>query len=494
MPVEGIVAFLRGWQPLRGFGEPSEEGLARSLSAVIQDRAAEFSAAAALFVGLDPTYVRGFFSGLRGAPESVSIAWSAVLALAAWAIAQDDEQVRPAEPGDRDSTWAWTRREIMHLLETAMTNSLPGLDRAHRAAVWGVIEPATRDPDPLPVDEARYGHPNMDPLTYSINTTRGQALHATFAYAVWTAPLGEGETSSRLPPEAVDVLDQHLDLERDGSLAIHSVYGWWLSQALAADEAWAVERLTEIFPEETEYFQAAWSAYLPRAGAGNREFELMRPVFRRAITRIGSDPEMRIIGWKGQDEALVERLVWLYAVGRLALGDELLAQLLSTAPASARTEALEQAGRLLQTDQEVPTEVVTRLRALWDSRWTHHDLTAEERATFQWWFASKHVDPAWSLPILAEVIGQGSELRFLFLIMKRLAEVAPAFPAQAVELLKTIAASEAGSWQLVTHRDETRAVLEAAVLSGDNRAKADALDLADRLGRRGLHELKDLLR
>ena len=47
------------------------------------------------------------------------------------------------------------------------------------------MEPITDDPEPTPDYEQKYGGSNMDPATMSINTARGEAMHAVVLYGLW---------------------------------------------------------------------------------------------------------------------------------------------------------------------------------------------------------------------------------------------------------------------------------------------------------------------
>jgi hypothetical protein len=485
-----VVQYLREWRPDRGFGAPSEEGLGRVLATVVQDRPSEYSSAAEQFRGVDPTYVRAVFSGLRASVNQGSITWQPVLRLGSWVVAQPRDQLSPERYDEKDNDWSQARKELMRLLEDAMGKSSSALPPAASTQVWDLIEPITSDPDPTQETEAQYGHPNMDPLTYSINTVRGQALHATAAYVLWSQ---QGDRRLASTEGALRTLDAHLRPEEDPSPSMHSVYGWWLSALLRSNRSWVAERLGLIFPADSVLFDAALTSYLPRSGASHDEIDLLRPVYRRALSDLATTGEdMRIIGWKSKSEALVDRVVWLYLAGSIEADDELITRIWSEAPSPARADALEEAGRILHSEETLPPKAIQRLVDLWTSRSSHGPLAAEEAAAFHWWFSSRQVDPTWSFPILHQVLPLTSDRRFLFLAFRRLAEVAPEFPADALAALREIAQSNS-TFELVTHRDETRTILESAVRSGDAQIRRDALDLADRLGRLGLTELKNLL-
>jgi hypothetical protein len=53
---------------------------------------------------------------------------------------------------------------------------------------------------------------------------------------------------SRISPEAKAVLEAHLDVERDPSLAIRSVYGEYFPWLYVYDPAWALGLVDRLFP------------------------------------------------------------------------------------------------------------------------------------------------------------------------------------------------------------------------------------------------------
>ena len=91
----------------------------------------------------------------------------------------------------------------------------------------------------------------MDPATLSLNTTRGQAFHGVVRYALWLQRHSEDpdKFSFSDAPEVKAVLDAHLDVNRDPSLAIRSVYGQWFPWLVLLDRDWAVGNAAQNLPE-----------------------------------------------------------------------------------------------------------------------------------------------------------------------------------------------------------------------------------------------------
>jgi hypothetical protein len=186
---EDVLNHLRRWRPEDDSGwhfGPSIEGLGRVFGEVVAERANDYAPAALDLIELDPTYVRGFFSGLIAAlRDGTSFPWDDPLALSSFVVSLPFEPDVETPDRDRDPGWRWCRREIASLLRAGLTDKESRIPFDRRERVWKIIERLTTDPNPSPQHEARYGGDNMDPFTLSINTNRGTALHAVVEYALW---------------------------------------------------------------------------------------------------------------------------------------------------------------------------------------------------------------------------------------------------------------------------------------------------------------------
>lgn len=156
---------------------------------------------------------------------------------------------------DRDAGWRWTRGQVASLIQEGVADRDNRIPFESRDAVWNVLEPLTRDPHPSPHDEAT---DSMDPLTRSINTNRGKAMHAVIAYALWCrreldaqdADASQGFDSM---PEVRTVLEARLDPDIEPSLAVRAVYGKWLPWIILIDEQWASANIARLFPPDPQH-------------------------------------------------------------------------------------------------------------------------------------------------------------------------------------------------------------------------------------------------
>lgn len=253
MSVAEIMEFLATWTPGTDIFAATAEGAARDLGAAVIAKLDEFVAAAGDLKRLDPTYVRAFFGALTSAlKQKLVFNWKPVLDLAAWVNLA-------AKRDSRKEGRAHDRRPQLGLVERFRHRPdhrgiRPGprrpVDDRYARDGLGALRPLTDDPSPSAADETpdpqNSGSPVVrrfsdrsesarepDLTSISINTTRGRAMHAVFQYARWVrlrsdaARVDPNEPSIDLGamPEVREVLEEHLDLGREPTRTIRSVYG-----------------------------------------------------------------------------------------------------------------------------------------------------------------------------------------------------------------------------------------------------------------------------
>ncbi len=507
MPVEEVVSYIRIWEPSGDFMTPSPEGLSRALSQAVATEPQRFSEAAAQFQGLHPTYVRGVIQGWRQAARaSRPFSWAGPLQLCAWAVAQDSTVRLGGEDADLDPSWQWTRQEVAELLSTGFDQGEVAIPYGLRELVWGILEPLTSDPDPTPEHEARYGGSNMDPPTLSINTTRGEALHATIRYALWvsretaSANLATLESNDvQLPMEARQVLESHLDPSIDQSAAIRSVYGRWLPWLVLLDRSWVEQRLLDIFPEDPDFSylrDAAWETYLRFCQPFDSVFSVIRDEYRKAVDRISAS--LPTGDDEGADIQLGRHLATLLLRGTLALDEQLVTDFFDRASSKVRRDTVAYVGQLIRDTPDLPTDVVERGQQLWDERLESVKAGSEserrELTAFGWWFLASNLPADWSVQqlIVTLKLTKGT-VDLDSLVLERLASLASVYPEDAVEAVRLIAGGDSEGWLLSASMDHLTSILAAAISSAQPEVVEAAIDLIHLLGARGFHQLRTLL-
>ena len=504
MPVEQVVSYLREWKPPGGHYDPSPEGLARTLTAAVTADPTRFATAAYLFRDLDPTYVCGFFYGLREpvASQKQALPWEQVLKLCEWVVEQPREIPGRKADYDTDTGWGWTRKAIADLLEMGMNVGVAEIPYANREIVWRIIEPLTDDPDPTVEAEAKYGG---DPMNYSINTARGHAMHAVMQFGVWVRrnleQAGQTWRGFEEIPQARKVLDAHLKPE-EHSLAIRSVYGRRFSWLLWLDESWVRSNVERILPQSEathNYFNAVWDAYVVCNWPTKEGFRILEQSYGMAIDQL---PLQKPEGQKfsNPDQWLAAHMMLVYGRADIGLEHDVLRDFYQKAPDAVRAEAMAFVGRSLK--EQLPaglSEVVPRFVKLWDWRFAtarqseNVETYREELAAFGGWFACGKFEDGWVMEQLLEVLRLVKKAGPDHLVMDRLVETAAPMPEQTVECLRLKIEGNQDYWKFYSWRDESRKILGTAIQSNNPVAREKAIELVHRLGAMGHFEYRGLL-
>lgn len=514
MSIDELVEFLSTPVRVGGLSMDSVQGVGRQLKELVASHPDRFSCVTWRFQELDPTYVRSLIEGFAEAvKQKPSFPWRPVIELCQWVMEQPREILgRQVDPFEADQDWGPARLAIARLLSAGLDPGDGELPFELRRSVWSLLELLAHDPEPTPKYEAAYGGSNMDPSTLSINTTRGEAMHAVVRYALWVRrnirgePDGERRVARGFAemPEVRDVLDVHLHPDRDPSLAVRAVYGQWFPQLVLLDEEWAASAVPRIFStadSQRELRDAAWETYLAFQRAYDDVFPLLREDYDRAVERLGlARPSTSRLA--DPDEQLAGHLMTLYWRGKLDLGDPegLLTRFFDKADDALRGRALAFMGRALRaTEEEVASEIIVRLQEL--CRWRLETArTAESAAShieevsaFGWWFVSGKFDDRWAMTQLREALELSGWAEPDHLVVERLAELVTEMPYLAVRCLTLMAENDRPRWYFHGWKQAPRTILAAAIDGSDQAAREAAIDEVHRLGARGHLAYRDLL-
>jgi hypothetical protein len=514
MTVSDIAEFCKTWQPSGNRMTPSPEGLGRALSPVVEEDPARFSDGASEFLDLGPTYVRALLSGFRDAlKKERTFDWIPVLDLCNRVLKQPQEiNGSRHEERDKDPHWGWTRKTIASLISAGLKEGSGYIPFDLRKTVWEIIEPLTEDPDPTPEEEASYEGPNMDPTTLSINTTRGEAMHAVVHYGLWVRRHLEKESNvkERLAhgfdemPEVREVLENHLDISCDPSLAIRAVYGQWFPWIVLLDKEWAKRHAGQIFPPkkgERHLWAAAWNAYIIWCKAYDEVFDVLCDQYAQAVERLG-EVGKEIDHLMNPESRLGEHLVVFYWRGKLDLDhpESLLVRFWEKASPSVKGWAIQFVGRSLTNDKaSVQPEIIKRLEALWEKRLSEAKSTPDkenflpEMVAFGWWFASAKFDDKWSIEQLLEALRITQKTDPDHLVVERLAVISESMPMEAVQCLEYLVKGDKEGLKLHRWREKAKRILSSA-LQAQGSALEKAEDLIHYLGSRGYLEFRSILR
>jgi hypothetical protein len=508
MSVEAILAFLSSWQPGTDIFQPTAEGLGNALRTRLAEDPAPFLAHAKQFEGLDPTYVRAFIGGTHSALKAkATFDWRPVLDLALWVVQQPREI--PGRKGElmvTDPDWGWTRDSILDLLTSGFDLDLPGhLGYELRDAVWRVLRPLTDDPNPSVDNE---GREKFDPSFLSINSTRGRAMHAVLEYARWlrvlTDPERRAEDKQPLTfneiPEVREVLEAHLDVNREPTLTIRSVYGHRFNLMAALDFEWLRANVERIFPaDDVPRFKASWEDYITSNQPNTTLFPTLVPFYRRVIEGIAPAAESK--QYRSPADALAEHLMVYYWLGRIDFDnpDGLLRDFFEHAPAVVRGHAIWFIGTSAAGWTDAPPEVFPRLQDLFARRLAackadaSPDACQEEMRNFGHWFTSEKFDEQWSIDMLVAALEIAKKAEPDMTVVKRLADLCPKYPVQCVTALRLMIEGDREGWLLLGVEDDARRLLKIALESTNPDGEVAAKWLVEELIGKGQFGFRLLL-
>ncbi|HEX4716920.1 MAG TPA: hypothetical protein VH300_00200 [Thermoleophilaceae bacterium] len=480
MGPEEAARAIAQWEPVGdAFSGPSPEGLATELAAAVSAEPKRFAAAAVEFGTLDPSYVAAYVNGIwAAAREGKPFDWDPVLALC----------VRIAESEDPNGSVA--RHYVASLLNAGLGSSEHAPPPSASERIWQAIELLAEDPDPDDADDR-----SIDPLARSINSVRGEALHAAVRYALWLERGVDGE-SGGLPPELRALLERHLDPDVDRSPAIRSVYGQWFAQLARIDETWARANADGAFPADEERrgeFAAAFGAYI----VSNRPYTVMLDVlggaYAIAVERLAEAEELP--GAAGHPaQRLGDHLMFFRFIGATSGDDDLFARYWRAAPTETRREVLTAAGWSLGQTESIEDNVAAAVRATW--QWIlveSRDGDPESLAGFGAWGAAESLDGAWLLEQAQAVLALGIHLEPDFVVYRATARLASEHPRAASAVIRGMAVTDAEGWSIEGSLAEVRETLAKALASDVAEGRAEAEAVAELLGARGITALRDLL-
>jgi hypothetical protein len=509
--LDDLFSYLRTWVPLGGYFEASRPGLGNALGALVRTKSEEFSNEAERFVGLDPTYVRSMLQALwESAKQKSRLNWLAVLKLCQWVVQQPREIAdRKGGIGDQDPDWSWTRKAIANLLLLGFDHG--GIPIELRALAWSILKPLTDDPHPG-LDQELKESSYQDFANFSINTVRGEAMHAVCSYAVWVSRSNDerGGTKNHVSrsldeiAEVREILERHLDPVIDPSPTIRSVYGQWLPTLHYLDPAWTKANLSKIFPAEPglEILRhAAWKTYVSYSKPFDDVFKILEEQYRDAIDRI-REPAGGNKRRPDQDEHLAQHLVTQYWLGNLNLSDQqsLFARFFEKAGLKLRKYLIRYVGIALHnTKESIRSDILQRLQNLWQVRVRavrssgQPTQDVEELVEFGWWFSSGKFPAQWGIDQFLELLALGGSIDPERLAAEQLAKLSDTMPAKAVECARKIVERDLDGWGIRTWREQARTIISFALASVEESARQEAINLIHYLGSRGYPEFRDLL-
>ncbi|HEX6642926.1 MAG TPA: hypothetical protein VF215_17550, partial [Thermoanaerobaculia bacterium] len=434
MSVPTLVEFIQSWTPPpRDFflSGQTHGALADVIRKVAPRRPSEFSAAAMLFAGLGPGYIRSVLEGLDEVVQrGDNIEWQPVMDLGLWIADQqrsaNDHRVNA--PFAEEETWRYVRRAFLDLLEHAMWRETPLVPAEHWRTVWHLLQRLALDPDVgAEEDGVDDGDADARSVAFLLNSVSGKAFSLLIRFPrilrQMQMPFTDVETTKS---HVFDVIESHLQ-EPNAAGPTYTVIGHHYTDLIALDGDRARGLAAALFVP-THPGRAAWSAYLMNrvcleCGA------LLREQYSNAIDALDSTlTEATFL-----EKRLAGHVQTLFLSGVLTLDDDdLVARLFSHASPALRAEALWDVSRSLA---EAPKSALPRHVVLWE--WCARALPTDELRAFESWACARKFDEIWVLDQLLDLTLRGTQLS-CYRLVEYLEEIFDKDPQRATRVLAAI--------------------------------------------------------
>lgn len=500
--VPDLVEYLSNWQPDdSNWDGPSRQGLASTVTQIVVQNPNQYAIAAHNFENLAPEYVRSFIDGFaEAAKRKLSFPWENILELCSSVADHEDEQSRDrGVVFGKDPHWNWTKRSAVSLLQQGFEKEGNSIPFGLRVKAFSALKKFVfiREID----FEEQQGQQewSSDPVTSSINTIQGTALHAAIRYAFWVRendPQFKGMSSME---ELAELLDQRLQADEQSPLSTRAVFGQWFPWLVSLDEQWISARIDKIFPDEPRQdksWQAAWTAYIGYCGAFDKVLEVLKPKYEKAVKEINREWQVGTYN-VNPSERLAEHLMTFYWRSKIDLNEGgLIHQLIMNGTATVRQKCLEFVGRSLDNTEEVPDSILKRLQFFFD--WLTQRDAAEseicsEFAAFGWWFVSEKFEDNWRISSLHTSLQLAKDTEPADKVLEELEKLAGTFPKEAAECVALLAIGEHEPWEFEFWSSHAYKILEISSRAGGQKSRSAVEDAANLFGKSGYLKFRDFI-
>ncbi len=505
-PIDSLIKKFTEWIPNKGFAEPTRLGLARQLAAAVEEKTEFFSDNAEKFnnENLYPVYVYEFFLGLReGLKKGKAINWPPIIVLLGSLVKKAkegrlNEFINDSEDESETIDWGNAFQWGMSLIHAGLYEKKYPISFDLRPKVWEIINFLVEHPDPDLAGEDKFGGEKRDLYTLSINTVRGEAFHALFAYIFWCdRNLETTKAKERIVPEAKKVILDHLNHQHEPGLMVSAVIGKYFPWLCVYEEEWSKEITKLIFPlEDAERRYAAWEGYLAE-GVFEQALDILEPQYRQSIKEIKlkhkKESRLDVV------ERLGEHLAIAYVCKIGKMNEELLNDFFSTSTVENCGKLISFIGRAfihgdVQSGEiELRTE---RLKEVWGQRLKRNDNEAE-LIEFGWWFKKGKFEDEWLLAKLKETLQKThGVIESEYHVFQSLTLFASLYPLAVLEIISlVIKGVRAGGHQSKLYlyaKNEIRKIISDLKINGDKEVMVLRDKIIDNLIKLGHEEYRTL--
>ena len=481
------------------FGRHSSSGLGMIFSGLVAENPEKYVPTAKNFFERKtrPIYFYHLIHGLRESlVKKKCFSWKPIIELCYRIVVKKEYNSEPVNNDEQD--WNSVRLAIADFLGRALGDDTCEIPTIFRKEIWDIVSNLAEDQDPTPEYEHKDSEGGLDPMTLAINTVRGEAMHAVVNYGLWIARnLPDKSIEVKMPEEMEELLNKHLDIKQDPSLAIRSVYGWRLPNLHYLNKPWIEKNKEKIFAKDSpDYLLAAWEGYLAN-NILKEVFSILKQQYYDFIPYLGT---LEKKGYRAADidQRFPQHVAVIYA--NEPEHEDFVDYFFKTAPVKTRAEAINFIGRVILRQLEAfpnKEEVKKRLGNLWDKRisLSEEQTETEELKEFGWWFK---VSPFPKKETLERTIKTLKLIKGVINVPYEIAEelkiYAKELPVETITLLDLIVRAERENYEHLYKKEEYREVIKIVKATGNKTANKIVKDLINYLGSIGLiDDFRDLL-
>jgi hypothetical protein len=388
MTVDRLLTFLREWKPSdrrHEFKQESYGALGQIIAQVVFSDYQKYGDHLGVLARLNPEYATSFINCTSSSNISSDEMLRIKMSLGEEILA--DETIRNDRSRSYEGGWIGFRLAIVQYLESLFNNDSPLIPTAELPRVRDLLILLTDDPDPLPeADQPAEGWAgHKDPITVALNHVSPKALSTLIRYASYKANLDMAEDRrgfgpKRLEPKVRQILTRKVHFQLNRTISLHSIFGQQFNRLCWLDWDWAVEYLSEIFPEGNDemsvaFFVAAWDSFVIfNQQVYGQIFSLLHPKYERGIelhkqsfnTQTHLDPVRHFAA-----HLVVEYLYADYSLNSPEGQSSLLARFFNETTPQLRATAARSAVEVftnISKNAENSDRLWPRMRALWQWR------------------------------------------------------------------------------------------------------------------------------
>lgn len=475
------------------FAHSSSSGLGMIFAGLVAENPEKYVSVTNLFFekNIRPIFFYHLINGLKDSlKKHKCFDWQTIIGLCHKVIIENKYESKPANEDEQD--WNSVRQTVADFLGNALGGKSCEIPISLKGKVWEILLNLSEDPKPTLEDELRDGEGGLDPMTLAINTTRGEAIGAVINYGLWIARnLTDKTIQIKMPPEVTELLNKHLDINKDSSLAIRSVYGWRLPNLFYLNKPWVEANKNKIFSKDSpNYLLAAWEGYLAN-GIITELFSILKEKYIEFIPHLGTIEKK---GYRAADinQRFPQHIAIIYANEQKY--DDFVKEFFRIAPEKSRAEVINFIGRVALRQMENfkhKKETKKRFAQLWNNRISlpQNQIGIEELKEFGWWFKVSPLNKKCTLGRMIKTLQlTGGIIDVPYEIVEELKSCAVEFPIESITILDLISRAKREFQQHLYNKQDYIEVIKLVKSTGNKDAKKIADELINYFGSIGLIE------